>query len=117
MAFEINDWREEVSGDPTDLFSAVNIDHTLKQLLPSLFNEFHDHNIGCSPLVLSCCLLAFLWLLDEHGESLLAPMSTCMDSPLTISHTYHLELVGKLCSKIKTLIFMFGDIHFILIGT
>lgn len=85
MAFEINDWREEVSGDPTDLFSTANIDHTLKQLLPSLFNEFHDHNIGCSPLVLSCCLLAFLWLLDEHGESLLAPMSTwTIPSPFPI---------------------------------
>ena len=55
-----------------DLFSAANIEHTLDTLLPLLLKVLHNKNIGCAPLVLSCCLLAFLWLLDEDGESTLS---------------------------------------------
>ena len=67
-AFEIGNLDQEASRDATDLFSVSNIDHTLKQLLRSLFKAFSNNNIGCAPLVLSCCLLAFVWLLDEHGK-------------------------------------------------
>ncbi|KAJ7385677.1 hypothetical protein OS493_013705 [Desmophyllum pertusum] len=61
---------EAESGDMTDrdLFSAANIEHTLDTLLPLLFKVLHNKNIGCAPLVLSCCLLAFLWLLDEDVD-------------------------------------------------
>ena len=58
------------SGDSSerDLFSQGNIEHTLDIMLPSLFKAVQDQSIGCAPLVLSSCLLAFLWLLDEEGK-------------------------------------------------
>jgi len=49
-----------------DLFTPENIEHTLGNLLPSLFEAVQNNSIGCAPLVLSSCLLAFLWLLDEE---------------------------------------------------
>jgi len=52
-----------------DLFTPENIEHTLGNLLPSLFEAVQNNSIGCAPLVLSSCLLAFLWLLDEEGVS------------------------------------------------
>ena len=57
------------SGDSAeqDLFSQENFEHTLGILLPSLFQAVQDQSIGCAPLVLTSCLLAFLWLLDEEG--------------------------------------------------
>lgn len=68
-AFKIDNCNQETTGDEVELFSISHIDHTLEQLLPSLFKAFCDNNIGCAPLVLSCCLLAFLWLLEESGKS------------------------------------------------
>ena len=61
------------SGDlaENDLFGPENIEHTLDILLPSLFKAVQDNSIGCAPLVLSSCLQAFLWLLDEEGLSAL----------------------------------------------
>lgn len=74
-AFKIECHQETVaeSGDSAelDLFSPENIEHTLDILLPSLFKAVQDESIGCAPLVLSSCLLAFLWLLDEEGVSAL----------------------------------------------
>lgn len=74
-AFKIERHQETVaeSGDSAelDLFSPENIEHTLDILLPSLFKAVQDESIGCAPLVLSSCLLAFLWLLDEEGVSAL----------------------------------------------
>ena len=67
-AFKINSCHQQTAEDMSDIFSTSNIDRILEQLLPSLFKAFSDNNIGCAPLVLSCCLLAFLWLLDEHGK-------------------------------------------------
>jgi len=71
-AFKIERHQETVveSGDPAerDLFSPENIEHTLDILLPSLFKAVQDESIGCAPLVLSSCLLAFLWLLDEEVD-------------------------------------------------
>ena len=52
-----------------DLFTPENIEHTLGNLLPSLFEAVQNNSIGCAPLVLSSCLLAFLWLLDKEGVS------------------------------------------------
>ena len=73
-AFKIEGYHEGTvaeSGDSAeqDLFSPENIEHTLVFLLPSLFKAVQDQSIGCAPLVLSSCLLAFLWLLDEEGVS------------------------------------------------
>lgn len=51
--------------EDNNLFSASNIDQTLKQWLPSLLQAFCDNNIGCAALILNCSLLAFLWLVDE----------------------------------------------------
>ena len=68
QAFKIDNYNQETTGDEVELFSISHIDHTLEQLLPSLFKAFCDNNIGCAPLVLSCCLLAFLWLLEESGK-------------------------------------------------
>ena len=67
-AFKIDGYHQETAGDVEDLFSVSNIDLTIKQLTPSLLKAFFDNNIGIAPLVLSCCLLAFLWLLGEHGK-------------------------------------------------
>ena len=69
-----------------DLFTPVNIAHTMGTCLPSLFKVLHDKCIGCAPLVLSSCLLAFLWLLDEEGESALRViMSVCLYACLCVS--------------------------------
>ena len=69
------------SGDSAewDLFSQESIEHTLDILLPSLFKAVQDQSIGCAPLVLSSCLLAFLWLLDEEGVSTLRVIMPAWD--------------------------------------
>ena len=73
-AFKVGDCQQSAVGKSEemaerDLFTPENIDHTLGTLLPSLFKVLSENSIGCAPLVLSSCLLAFLWLLDEEGES------------------------------------------------
>lgn len=65
-AFQIDTCHQRTTEDGLELFSASCIDDTLKQFLPSLFKAFNEHNIGCAPLVLCCCILAFLWLIDEQ---------------------------------------------------
>lgn len=47
------------------LFGPANIECTIDSLLPALFKELIKRSIGCGPFVLSCCLLAFQWLIDE----------------------------------------------------
>ena len=81
-AFNIEGYRQGTvaeSGDSAehDLFRPENIEHTLGILLPSLFEVVQDKSIGCAPLVLSSCLLAFLWLLDEEGVSALCAIPVC----------------------------------------
>lgn len=47
------------------LFGPADIKCTIDTLLPALFKELIKRSIVCGPFVLSCCLLAFQWLIDE----------------------------------------------------
>ena len=60
------------------LFGPADVECTIDTLLPALFKELINRSIGCGPFVLSCCLLAFQWLIDEKGEySLIISWSIC----------------------------------------
>lgn len=59
---------QEVSSEDTTSFSASYIDQTQKQQLLSLLQAFCSNSITIAPLVLTCSLMVYLWLLDEFGK-------------------------------------------------